>query len=38
VPSIYNAKESDFQKATQRVYVSQALPSHIVLPVVGGTQ
>ena len=34
VPSIYDAKASDFVKATQRVYVSPALPSHIVLPVI----
>jgi predicted acyl esterase len=26
---IYNAKESDFQKATQRVYFSPAHPSHL---------
>lgn len=34
VPSIFNAKASDYVKATQRVYGSPALPSHIVLPVV----
>jgi uncharacterized protein len=34
VPSIYEAKASDYVKATQRVYGSQAFPSHIVLPVV----
>lgn len=34
VPSIYEAKASDFVKATQRVYASPALPSHIVLPIV----
>jgi putative CocE/NonD family hydrolase len=34
VPSIYAAKASDFVKATQRVYSTPALPSHIVLPVV----
>jgi hypothetical protein len=34
VPSIYAAKAGDFVKATQRVYTSAALPSHIVLPVV----
>ena len=37
VPSIYAASAGDFQKATQRVYASRELPSHIVLPVVGGT-
>jgi putative CocE/NonD family hydrolase len=36
VPSIYEAKASDFVKATQRVYATRALPSHIVLPVVPG--
>jgi uncharacterized protein len=34
VPSIYAAKASDFVKATQRVYSTPALASHIVLPVV----
>ena len=34
VPSIYTAKPSDFVPATQRVYCSPKLPSHIVLPVV----
>ena len=34
VPSIYAAKSKDFVKATQRVYASPALPSHLVLPVV----
>jgi putative CocE/NonD family hydrolase len=34
VPSIYKATASDFVKATQRVYSSPALPSHIVLPVM----
>jgi putative CocE/NonD family hydrolase len=34
VPSIYEAKASDYVKAAQRVYGSPALPSHIVLPVV----
>jgi putative CocE/NonD family hydrolase len=31
---IYTAGESDFQKATQRVYRSKSRPSRIVLPVV----
>ena len=35
VPSIYAAKASDFVAATQRVFVSRARPSHVVLPVVG---
>jgi putative CocE/NonD family hydrolase len=34
VPSIYEAKARDFVSATQRVYCSPKLPSHIVLPVV----
>jgi putative CocE/NonD family hydrolase len=32
--SIYNATASDFVPATQHVYCSPALPSHIVLPVM----
>ncbi len=31
---IYHAKESDFQKATQRVYRSAAYPSHLSLPSI----
>jgi len=34
VPSIYGATAADFVKATQRVYCSASLPSHLVLPVV----
>ena len=34
VPSIYEAKASDFVKATQRVYSTPAMPSHLVLPIV----
>ncbi len=34
VPSIYEATAADFVKATQRVYCSPSLPSHLVLPVV----
>ncbi|HET9743366.1 MAG TPA: CocE/NonD family hydrolase [Terriglobales bacterium] len=34
VPSIYQAKASDFVPATQRIYCSPELPSHLVLPVV----
>ncbi len=34
VPSIYAATAADFIKATQRVYCSPTLPSHIALPVV----
>ena len=34
VPSIYKATEPDFVPATQRVYCSPDLPSHIVLPIM----
>ena len=34
VPSIYQAGASDFVPATQRIYCSPDLPSHLVLPVV----
>ena len=34
VPSIYQAKAADFVAATQRIYCSPDLPSHLVLPIV----
>ena len=34
VPSIYDAKASDYVKATQRVYSTPTLPSHVTLPIV----
>jgi putative CocE/NonD family hydrolase len=34
VPSIYQAKASDFVAAKQRVYCTPVLPSHIALPVM----
>ena len=34
VPSIYQAKASDFVSATQRIYCSPDMPSHLVLPVM----
>ena len=34
VPSIYQAAPSDFVSATQRIYCSPDLPSHLLLPVV----
>ena len=34
VPSIYQAKAADYQPATQRIFCSSALPSHLVLPVM----
>ncbi len=33
VPSIFEAVEGDFEKATQRIYRSRRYPSHITLPV-----
>jgi len=33
-PSIYTATEDDFIKATQRVYCSPSLPSHLELPLM----
>jgi predicted acyl esterase len=35
VPNIFLAKESDFQRATQKVFRSGRHASHIALPVVG---
>jgi hypothetical protein len=34
VANIFKAAESDFQKATQRIYRSRMAPSHVDLPVV----
>jgi putative CocE/NonD family hydrolase len=34
VPSIYKATAADFVSATQRIYCSRELPSHLVLPVM----
>ena len=34
VPNIFEAKESDFQKATQRIYRSKAFPSSVVLSLL----
>jgi putative CocE/NonD family hydrolase len=34
VPSISEAAPTDFIRATQRIYCSPAMPSHIVLPIV----
>lgn len=33
IPNIFEAKESDFQVATQRVFRSKKYPSAIILPV-----
>jgi predicted acyl esterase len=34
VPNIYKAQASDFTPATQRIYSSAGMPSHVVLPVM----
>jgi predicted acyl esterase len=34
VPTIFEARDEDFQRATQRVYRTGNLPSHVVLPVL----
>jgi putative CocE/NonD family hydrolase len=34
IPNIFEAKESDFQSAIQRVFRSTKFPSHVVLPVM----
>ena len=34
VPSIYQASPSDYTSATQRIYCSRKLPSHLVLPII----
>jgi len=36
VPNIFQAKESDFQRATQKVYRSGPHASYIAVPVVEG--
>jgi len=35
VPNIYEAKNSDFIKATQTIYFSAKYPTHIDIPVMG---
>ncbi len=37
VDNIFQAKDADFQKATQRIYRTPQQPSHIVLPVLSST-
>ena len=37
VPNIFEAKESDFQRATQRVYRSKQFPSGVVISVLPAT-
>lgn len=36
VQNIFKAKESDYIKATQRIYRSRSRPSHLLVPVVRG--
>jgi putative CocE/NonD family hydrolase len=36
VPNIFEAKDSDYQKATQKIYRSQKYPSHVEISVPGG--
>jgi hypothetical protein len=38
VPNIFEAKESDFQAATQRIFRSKLRPSAVILPVVNGLE
>ena len=38
VPNIYKAQDSDFQKATQRIYRSGRQASHVLLPVENATR
>lgn len=38
VPNIFEAKESDYQKATQRIYRSKRFPSNVEISVVTGNQ
>jgi predicted acyl esterase len=33
VPSVYQAKAEDYVKATQKVYCSAKMASHVALPV-----
>jgi predicted acyl esterase len=37
VPNIFEAKESDFQKATQRIYRSKEFSSGVVVSVLPAT-
>jgi predicted acyl esterase len=34
VPNIFEARASDYQKATQRIYHSKQYPSNVEIPVV----
>jgi len=34
VPNIYEAKEADYQKATQRIYRSKDFPSNVEIPIL----
>jgi hypothetical protein len=37
VPNIFEAKESDYQKATQKIYRSQKYASYVGIAVPAGT-
>ena len=36
VPNIFEAKESDYQKATEKIYRSSKYPSRVEIAVPGG--
>ena len=38
VPNIFDAKEADYQKATQKIYRTQKYPSHLEISVPGGAR
>ena len=38
VPNIFEAKDSDFRRATQRIFRSRAAASYVELPVMGGSR
>jgi putative CocE/NonD family hydrolase len=38
VPNIFQANEADYRPARQRVYRTSRYPSHVVVPVVSGTE
>jgi len=37
VQNIFEAKPTDYRKATQRIYRTARYPSHVTLPVVSAT-
>ena len=38
VPSIYQAAANDYVSATQRIFCTPGMPSHLVLPVITNSQ